>query len=203
MLNLAVLIQLIGLVLTFTIGTAGYVAGPALILIGALIYRKENQRRNLESGGAPGGSPPSPPQARRGWMIAAAAMCIVPACAALIFVMTAGIVDTADGFFKAIADQDLPRAKTYLSVEFAAASTPDQLKAFLDRSALSRFKSSSWNSRKIENSRGELIGKITTTDGGNIPVTIGLVKEKGAWKIYSIQKPDAGVLSGKPHEISL
>jgi hypothetical protein len=202
MMNIAVLIQLIGLVLTFTIGTAGYIVGPVLIIIGALVYRKENQRRKLEAGAAQQRMPSSPP-ARRWWMIPVAALCIIPACVALIFVMTAGIVDAADGFFKAVADHDLPKARTYLSVEFAAASTPDELKGFLDRSALSRFKSSSWTSRKIENSRGELKGKITTTDGGNIPVAIGLVKEKGAWKIYSIQKPEAGVLNGQPHDISL
>jgi len=42
--NIAVLLQLIGLIITFTIDVIGYILGPLLIIIGGILYRKETQK---------------------------------------------------------------------------------------------------------------------------------------------------------------
>lgn len=109
-----------------------------------------------------------------------------------VFYFTAGMVDTATAFFDAVKKQDLAAAHGYLSEDFKANTDEAALKAFLSRSALLQFKQASWSNRQISGGRGELEGAVTTDSGGIVPVKLVLVKENGAWKIYSIQKPTAG-----------
>ena len=44
MLTLAVLLQIAGLIFTFSLGTAGYVLGPLTVIAGAWLYRHEQKR---------------------------------------------------------------------------------------------------------------------------------------------------------------
>ena len=48
-----------------------------------------------------------------------------------VFFMTSGMVDTADAFFKAIKQQDIAKARGYLSEDFKASTDENALKAFL------------------------------------------------------------------------
>lgn len=115
---------------------------------------------------------------------------------AAIFYFTSGLVDIADGFFTAVKKQDIAAARGFLAEEFKANTDEAALRAFLEKSALLRYRKASWSNRQISNGRGELQGSITTDSGGSVPITLTFVKENDAWKIYSIRKPSAGALSG-------
>jgi len=113
----------------------------------------------------------------------------------LVLSLTSGLTETANGFFEAVKQQDMAKARGYLSEEFSAKTDEAALKAFLSESAILNFKEASWSGRSVTNDRGELTGSITTETGGNVPIQVSLVKEKDAWKIYALQKPAAGVQS--------
>jgi hypothetical protein len=117
---------------------------------------------------------------------------VVVAVAAAIY-FTAGMVDTADGFFAAVKQKDIAKARGYLAEEFKTNTDERALSEFLSKSAIMNFKESSWSSREVSGGRGELVGSITTDSGGAVPLKVSFVKENGAWKIYSLQKPVAGV----------
>lgn len=111
----------------------------------------------------------------------------------LVFYITAGMVDSADAFFTAVKQKDMTTARTYLAEDFKAHTDEKALTEFLANSAILNFKESSWSNREISNGRGELVGTITTETGGVVPIKLSFVKENEAWKIYSIQKPTAGL----------
>jgi len=112
-----------------------------------------------------------------------------------VFYLTSGMVDTADAFFKAIKQQDIAKARSYLSEDFKASTDEAALKNFLSKGAILNFKEASWSNRQYSGGRGELNGSITTNTGGVVPVKMMFVKENNAWKIYAIQKPTAGLQS--------
>jgi hypothetical protein len=109
------------------------------------------------------------------------------------FWLTSGMADTADAFFQAVKKQDLAAARSYLSEDFRASTDEPALKEFLTRGALLHFKDANWSNRQISGGRGELNGAIRTDAGGVVPLKLMFVKENGAWKIYGIQKPTAGL----------
>lgn len=116
--------------------------------------------------------------------------------AAFMLFACSGLTDTpelAESFFKAVKEGDYDKASTFLSEEFKANTNTEQLKAFMEKSAMSNFESASWNSRKVENGVATLEGKITTADGGIIPVTMKFVKENEKWMILSLSREEAGV----------
>lgn len=110
-----------------------------------------------------------------------------------VFYFTAGMEDTADAFFQAIKKQDIAAARGYLSEDFKASTDEASLKEFLSKGALLKFKKASWSNRQISGGRGELNGEVITDTGGVVPLKLLFVKENNAWKIYSIQKPTAGL----------
>lgn len=112
---------------------------------------------------------------------------------ALAFYFTSDLSKTADEFFTAVKAKDYGKASQYLSEDFRAATSQTELAAFLDRSAITAFKSASWSNRSVSNGRGELDGSITTDSGGVVPIKLGFVKENGNWRIHSLYKPKAGL----------
>ena len=109
-----------------------------------------------------------------------------------VFYFTAGLVETADAFFAAVKRGDMATARSFLSEDFKANTDEAALREFLAKTTLANFKESHWSDREISNGRGEMHGSITTESGGSVPLTIVLVKEDGAWKIYNMKKPSAG-----------
>ncbi|HEV7609508.1 MAG TPA: hypothetical protein VGO61_19385 [Steroidobacteraceae bacterium] len=198
MLTLAVLLQIAGLIFTFSLGIAGYVIGPLTLLAGGLLYRHEQRRRKAAAANPPVQSQPLPPR-RPGWqrfLIGLTAVVVAFAgLFALIWQLTSGLAQTADQFFLALRAQDFVTAKTYLAEDFRAATSEQELRDFVSRSALGNYASASWSSRSIENSTGTLEGVVETSTGGSIPMSISLVREHGDWKIYTLRKMDAGIKS--------
>lgn len=115
----------------------------------------------------------------------------------VVFQMTSGIVDVADNFFAAAADQDYETAYTFLSSDFKTATTMDELKQFLAQSAVGDYSKGHWSSRSVSGGQGELEGEIETRDGGSVPIKVTLVKEEGNWKILTIQKDPAGLIESE------
>lgn len=198
MLTLAVLLQVAGLIFTFSLGTAGYVIGPLTVIAGGWLYRHEQRRRKELATNPPAAAPPALPR-RPGWqrfLIGLGAVLIgFAGLFALVWRLTAGLATTADEFFLALKAQDFAKAKTYLAEDFRAATSEEELREFVTRSALSNYASASWSTRSIQNSTGSLEGVIETTSGGSIPMSISLVREHDDWKIYALRKLDAGIQS--------
>jgi hypothetical protein len=127
---------------------------------------------------------------------------VIAAGVVAVFVLTAGIADTADRFFNEVAEGDYQSARTYLAEAFLANTSDEELALFLDQSGLSGYRKASWHTRTMENDQGLLEGSIETADGGTIPVTVNLVKEDGEWHILAIHKTPAGLVAeGRTKEI--
>lgn len=112
---------------------------------------------------------------------------------ALVFYMTAGMTRAADGFFQAVGNKDMVRARSFLAEGFRSSMDEAALQAFLTGQSIAGFKEARWSSRSVENGRGTLSGSIITDTGGVVPLSMELVKERGAWRIYAIRKPQAGL----------
>lgn len=117
---------------------------------------------------------------------------VVIAIVAVMF-MTSGMSDTAEKFFAAVKSDNYDEAYSLLSEDFKNNTTIIQLKSYLDKNALNKFKETSWESRSVNGGRGELTGSITTESGGVVPISLGFVKGENDWKIYSIKKPPSGI----------
>jgi len=106
------------------------------------------------------------------------------------------MVDVSDTFFKDVAAGDMQRARSYLAADFRATTSEDELRSFLGRSALLDYSQSHWSNRQVSiGGPGHLEGDVSTKSGGKIPLTLTFVKENGGWKIYSIQKSQAGLVA--------
>jgi hypothetical protein len=197
MLTLAVLLQIAGLIFTFSLGTAGYVVGPLTVVAGGWLYRREQKRRRDFAASPPVTVPAAPRRPSWQRFLIGLSAVIVAFCGlfALVWRLTAGLATTADEFFLALKAQDFEKARTYLAEDFRAATSEQELRDFVARSALSNYASASWSSRSIENSTGTLEGVVETASGGSIPMSISLVREHDDWKIYTLRKLDAGIQS--------
>lgn len=118
---------------------------------------------------------------------------IIGIVALVAFQATSGLAESAQAFFAAIKDNNHGKAYQSLSQEFRAGTSEKEFREFLEKSALTDFAEVSWSSRSMSGGRGELKGSVTTTKGGVVPLQLGFVKENDSWKIYSIQKPQAGL----------
>lgn len=110
-----------------------------------------------------------------------------------VFYFTSNLTKVADEFFTAVKNKDMDKAYTYLSEDFRADTSKQDLQQFLEKNSLNNYKQASWSSRSISGGRGEISGSITTDSGGVVPLIIDFVKGDDGWKIYTIQKPFAGV----------
>lgn len=106
---------------------------------------------------------------------------------------TSGMTDVADDFFAAVREGDMITAYSYLSDDFRAGTSEDQLADFLYDNALTDVTDLSWGSRSFDGNLGELHGSATTGSGGVVPIMLRLVKGDAGWRIYSIEKPASGL----------
>lgn len=109
---------------------------------------------------------------------------------------TSGITRAADAFVDAVGRKDMVAAQGHLASSFTAATGPDALQRFLADHGLQDMQHANWSSRQVANGHGTLAGNITTASGTVVPVSIELVKEHGAWKLYSLGSPQPGARSG-------
>lgn len=121
----------------------------------------------------------------------------IVAAAAVFFALklTQPLAERADEFLAHIAGGRVAEAYASTAKEFQAATSEARFRAFLETSSIAKAKGASWRERSIENNEGRLGGTIQTAEGGEIPVTIKFVNEGGQWRILSIEKADAGLVS--------
>jgi hypothetical protein len=112
-----------------------------------------------------------------------------------VFQLTGGVTKVADQFFSAVKEKDFSKAYSYTSQDFQASTSLEDLQRFLEGTALLDYQDASWSSRSFSGNEGNLEGSIKTSSGGTIPIKITLVKESDNWKIQTIHKADAGLLS--------
>jgi hypothetical protein len=121
---------------------------------------------------------------------------LIAAGVAAVFWGSSGMVDVSDAFFKATAAGNMTEARAYLAEDFRKATSEDELRSFLQRSALLDYAEAHWSSRAINlGGTGHLEGTVNTKTGGAIPLSIEFVKENDVWKIYSIKKSQAGLVT--------
>jgi len=117
-----------------------------------------------------------------------------------VFFLTSGMTNVAETFFTAVKSGDMQTAESCLSDGFKATTSMDQLNAFLKSSALEKYKSANWPTRSTEGSKGFLEGTVNTESGDTIPIKIKFIKGENGWKIYAIEKPNAGIIQKKEKE---
>jgi hypothetical protein len=132
---------------------------------------------------------------RRALGVLGAIATLVVVIVAVVFHFTSDLVNVSDAFFKAAAAGEMQAARSYLAADFRAATSEDELRAFLGRSALLDYSEGHWSNREVSIGRGTLRGEVKTKSGGRVPLTLTFVKESTGWKIYSIRKPQAGIVS--------
>lgn len=109
----------------------------------------------------------------------------------LIFWLTGDVTKTGDDFFAAVQNDDMDAAYALLSDDFQAGTSKESLQSYLVANALDNPKDTSWGSRSISGSTGELEGTVTTADGGKISLKLLLVNSEAGWRIHTIEKESA------------
>jgi len=122
---------------------------------------------------------------------------IIVLAVVLAMLGTQGIVTATDELLTLIRDGKTADAYAATAKEFQAATSAEAFETFLEQSSIGDYASASWKSRSVENNTGSLEGTITTKSGGQIPVTVKLVKEGEAWKVLSIRKAEAGLIESE------
>ena len=78
-------------------------------------------------------------------------------------------------------------AASWLSEQFHTMTSSEELRRFMEETALANYRNATWSSRFITGRTGELEGAVETWDGGTVPVMMSFVKEDTGWKILSIK----------------
>ena len=126
---------------------------------------------------------------------------LIAAGVAAIFWGSSGMVDVSDAFFKATSAGNIEQARTYLAEDFRKSTSEDELRDFLQHSALLDYAEAHWSSRAMNlGGTGHLEGTVNTKSGGSVPLTIQFIKENDVWKIYSIKKSQAGLVTSSDEE---
>lgn len=110
----------------------------------------------------------------------------------LIFWLTGDIAKAGDDFFAAAQNDNMDAAYALLSEDFQAGTSKEGLQSYLAANALDNVQETSWSSRSITGSTGELKGTVTTADGSEIPLTLRLINSEAGWRINAIEKERAG-----------
>jgi hypothetical protein len=111
----------------------------------------------------------------------------------LVTHLTGGAVEGAEQFLDAVARNDLDAAYRSTSAALQARLPRKEFAAAVEHLGLGDSAGASWTSRSIEGGAATLKGTVTTRGGGQIPLTVTLVKEEKAWKVLSVSGPRVGL----------
>lgn len=111
----------------------------------------------------------------------------------IAFWATSDLPKAADAFLSKLAVGDYDGALALSTADFRASTDRAALEAFARGNALDKYESASWSSRSIENNVGQLQGTLSLKGGGELPVTLQLVKGEDGWRVQNLKKADAGV----------
>ncbi len=107
----------------------------------------------------------------------------------LLLRLTRGLSEAGTGFFAALARHEDVAAHALLSDAFVTATDAATLRHWLARNGLSEIAMTRWFGRKRMTGRGLLHGQVHAINGRAVAMRVGLVKQDGAWKIFSLHVP--------------
>jgi hypothetical protein len=116
-------------------------------------------------------------------------MLMVGTCTGGLWLATSGVVEQADKLVKLAGKQQFHEAYALTSSGLRGQADEAAFTASLKQLKLDRAISVFWNARQVANDRGSVAGTVKLGDGGEQPVAIDLVKEKGVWKIDAVHPP--------------
>jgi len=106
----------------------------------------------------------------------------------IAFSATSGVVKAVEKHLALLKEGDVAGAYELTSGEFKNATSLAEFEAFVAQyPALSNNKSHSFTERSVENNMGTVRGSLTAEDGTVTPIKYTLVKERGEWRILSIE----------------
>lgn len=120
----------------------------------------------------------------------------VAAIVGLVFYVTSGVTGAADRFFETARSGDMESVYALTSAELRNTTSAEQLAAFIELNRFDEVAETSWSSRSIEGGLGRVEGSVTLDDGGVVPLSMQLVKERDGWKISFIELREAGFSGG-------
>jgi hypothetical protein len=133
-----------------------------------------------------------------------AVVAFVGAVVWLVLHLTSGLAEAGSGFFAAWARHDQAAARGFLSDALLAAIDDAALRDWLSRNGMADIRGTTWFGRKRMAGRGLLHGQVLVAQGRSVPMRVALVKQDGAWKIFSLHKPSgplsAFIAPGWPRE---
>jgi TM2 domain-containing membrane protein YozV len=107
---------------------------------------------------------------------------------AIIFYLTAGMVESVQHQLAALKAGNIESAYSYTSKDFQKTTPIEAFKRFLEQyPSLKNNQSTFFNFREIQNNVGTLQGTLTSTDGAQTPIEYILIKEDDKWRIMSIK----------------
>jgi len=137
-----------------------------------------------------------PRHSRRHLLIGlASALVGIAVIIAIVWQLTAGLTDTANGFLSAVAADDMSAARTFLTEDWSDAPE-DRLRKLFTDFGLTQYESASWTSRSVEGSTGTLAGTMRKRRGDELEMSFSMAKERGEWKIVSFHLPISQIPPG-------
>lgn len=134
---------------------------------------------------------------KKGCALAGAVIVLVVAVVIfMVLRLTASMVEDGEKFLDTLGSGSTELAYGMTSATLRTSQSLEDFTRTIKAYGLDGFESASWSSRSISNDRGTLEGTARTKSGGSVPLTIGLIKEDGAWKVLSIKGPQAGASTG-------
>lgn len=104
----------------------------------------------------------------------------------VVFQLTSGLTKTANGFLGALRAGQYEVAYSYTSTDFHRTISQEQLQTLTTSGhELAKNEAAYFSNRSVKNNAGTLEGTVTIK-GAVVPLTISLVREGDAWKIYDI-----------------
>ena len=128
------------------------------------------------------------------WKITGVIIAAICLLIGVVFYFTGDLVDAADEMFSDLNDKNYQQAYDRLSKDFRAATSFDEFKYHIEENGLDDILDTSWRARSISGGTGQLEGKISTRDRGEIPLTLYFVSEDGDWKIQRLNRQTAGII---------
>ena len=110
----------------------------------------------------------------------------VAALVVLVLSMTKPVVQAGDNFIALLGSGKVSQAYESASNTLKAQQTEQGFEQYMRKLGLTDAVSASWSNRSMNNDHGRLEGNFTTHSGGQLPVSLDLVYETGAWKVSRI-----------------